>query len=398
MVETTVSQFWYRPRYSRLRGWIFQVHLYCGLALAILATVIGVTGSYIVYKPEMERLSAGAISKVDPAGESRPLSELFQLAQRATSKKVERLYIWGGPRAAWVFRASRDGREREYIYVDQYRGRVQGTYPMDGTFLQWMYDLHSYILMGHGGLIANGAGALLMCLMCLTGAVVWWPGARRLRYGFRYHWQASWKGQNYDVHKVLGIASLLLLAIIAFTGASYAFPDTFRGMFSALTLSSAVAPGNPPSHLRMGVAPVSADVIFRVARNVVPGAELTILTWPADAKGSFVARERLHGDWSRLGDQYIYVDQYDASIVRADLSRRAPRAARIMLTMSPLHYGTFAGTPTRWLWILMGLVPGILSVTGVLMWWNRVVVRKLTAPREARLPVPAMSAEKRWLS
>src|SRR5690348_2025603 len=69
-----LRRLWYRPRQSRLRFWIFQVHLYCGLILSILATVIGLTGSWIVYKPEMERLSAGPISKVEPAGEPRPLS------------------------------------------------------------------------------------------------------------------------------------------------------------------------------------------------------------------------------------------------------------------------------------------------------------------------------------
>jgi uncharacterized iron-regulated membrane protein len=375
------DNIWYRPRHSRLRFWIFQVHLYCGLALSILVTVIGLTGSWIVYKPEMERLSAGAISKVEPAGEPQPLSELYRLAQSATQKKIERLYIWGGPLAAWAFRASRGGAEREYVYVDQYRGRVQGVYPMDGTSLQWIYDLHGAILMGKGGLVTNGVGALLLCLMCLTGVVVWWPGAGRVRHGFRYHWRAKWQIQNYDLHKVLGIVALMMLTVIAFTGASYAFPDGYRRMFGA--------PASLPPHALRRAVPVSPDAVFKAARSAIPGAELTVLTWPADAKGVFSVRERLPGDWSRLGDQYVYIDPYSAAIVRADLSRRLPRGARIMLTMSPLHYGTFAGTPTRWIWILMGVAPGVLAVTGFLMWWNRVVARKLSTRRDYLNPVSA---------
>jgi len=125
--------------------------------------------------------------------------------------------------------------------------------------------------------------------------------------------------------------------------------------------------------------------VLRVAQTAVPHAELTVLTWPADAKGAFSARERLPGDWARLGDQYIFIDQYNATVIRADLSRRLALANRIMLTMSPLHYGTFAGTITRWIWIVMGFVPGLLSITGFLMWWNRVVARRWTALRRDSL-------------
>jgi uncharacterized iron-regulated membrane protein len=362
--------------------------------LSLLVTVVGLTGSYIVYKPEMERLSAGRIATVQPGSAIRPLSELYRVAQSTTPKRIERLYIWGGPTAAWAFRASRGGLEREYVYVDQYRGRVQGVYPMDGTTLQWIYDLHGTILMGKGGLIANGIGALLLCLMCATGAVVWWPGAGRLRQGLRYRWRSKWQIQNYDLHKVLGIVTLAALVVIAFTGASYAFPQAYRQMFGAITRSSASVEHEAQSRMSRGAIAASLDNIFRSAEMAVPHAELTVLTWPVDAKGAFSARERLPGDWARLGDQYIFINQYTASVVRADLSRRLAPASRIMLTMSPLHYGTFAGTITRWIWLAMGLVPGLLSITGFLMWWNRVEARRLAAlGRNSLLPAGTAAAD-----
>ena len=75
-------------------------------------------------------------------------------------------------------------------------------------------------------------------------------------------------------------------------------------------------------------------------------------------------------------------DEEDHSAEAADVSRQLPLGSRIMLTMSPLHYGTFGGAITRWIWILVGLVPGILSITGFLMWWNR----QITASHPAPLP------------
>ena len=139
---------WHRPRESVFRLWVFNIHLYAGLALGIVTTLIGLSGSVVVYKPEIERLEAGTITTVEPDGESRPLAELYVLALAdAHGSRIERLFTWGGPRAAWAFRTI-DGRGfREYIYVDQFRGRILGHSPMDGTALQWIYDLHDNLLM-----------------------------------------------------------------------------------------------------------------------------------------------------------------------------------------------------------------------------------------------------------
>lgn len=41
-----------------------------------------------------------------------------------------------------------------------------------------------------------------------------------------------------------------------------------------------------------------------------------------------------------------------------------------------LHFGRF-GIITEAIWTLLGLAPGLLAATGVLMWWNRVLRKKL---------------------
>ncbi len=385
-----VERIWFRPRESRVRLWMFNIHLYTGLALSVLTTIIGVTGSIIVYKPEMERLSAGPMSKVVPGASVLKISELYGLAQRAIpGKRVERLYIWGGPGAAWSFRASIHDREREYVYVDQYRGTVLGRYPMDGTWLQWVYDLHDDILLGKPGLVTNGVGALLLALMCVSGGVIWWHGVRRVMDGFRYHRRAKWKGQIYDLHKLVGFSGLIILGVIAITGASYSFPQMYRRLAGASvsTVESSM----------QGAKRASVDDVYLSAAQAIPGASVTMLTWPAGPKSTFVARERVSTDWSRLGDNYVYIDPYNANVLRADVAKQVSRGNRFMLTMSPLHYGTFGGHLTRVIWIVMGFTPGILAITGFLIWWNRVVAKKLAAAargktgqrRELRPVVPA---------
>jgi uncharacterized iron-regulated membrane protein len=48
----------------------------------------------------------------------------------------------------------------------------------------------------------------------------------------------------------------------------------------------------------------------------------------------------------------------------------------LRLWINRLHFGRF-NAATEALWTILGLSPGILAVTGALMWWNRVLSKKL---------------------
>ena len=48
----------------------------------------------------------------------------------------------------------------------------------------------------------------------------------------------------------------------------------------------------------------------------------------------------------------------------------------LRLWITRLHFGRFNGV-TEALWTILGLTPGILAITGALMWWNRVLRKKL---------------------
>jgi len=349
---------------------MFNIHLYAGLALSLVVTLIGLTGSLIVYKPETERLFSSKLAVVQPRSTTVSVEELYRQAHAfRPADRIDRLYTWGGPTAAWMFRTIRPDGRHQYIFLDQYRGTVLGEYVLDGSALQWTYELHDNLLLGKKGLVANGWGALLLVVLCISGLVIWWPGVKRIVTGFHFHPRAGWRTQNYDIHKILGFVSAALLVVIAISGASYAFPEAYRRIAANITGTAAYfAP--PESRLDGGrVAPL--DQVFAVARQTLPDAELSILTFPASPHAAFTVRKKLPGDWSRLGNQYLYIDRFSGEALRVDRFDRPPAGARLVQSMSPLHYGSFGGHATRILWIIMGLVPGVLSISGFLMWWNR---------------------------
>jgi len=68
-------------------------------------------------------------------------------------------------------------------------------------------------------------------------------------------------------------------------------------------------------------------------------------------------------------------------VIRITYHRELPWPIRLTRDIYPLHFGTFGVDFTRILWIVIGLAPAILYVTGLLMWWNRSILPALRRRR-----------------
>jgi uncharacterized iron-regulated membrane protein len=53
------------------------------------------------------------------------------------------------------------------------------------------------------------------------------------------------------------------------------------------------------------------------------------------------------------------------------------------LWITRLHFGRF-NAGTKALWTVLGLAPAVLACTGALMWWNRVLIKKVDHWRDKK--------------
>ena len=53
------------------------------------------------------------------------------------------------------------------------------------------------------------------------------------------------------------------------------------------------------------------------------------------------------------------------------------RTDAIISWFGRLHVGSFGGLGIKVFWLILGLVPALLLVTGTIMWWNRVVLPRM---------------------
>ncbi len=367
--------FLQQPRAVWWRKALFQFHLWCGLILGLYFVVVCLTGSIVVYKKEIERLQIPHLVKVEPAGERASFAAMVELLERSYPRhQLQNAFLYEEPGVSWSFRLQ-GNQGRVQAYVDPYRVRLLGHDVYHDKFLQWVYDLHTDLLMGSTGSLLNGWGAFLLSAMCLSGIVVWWPGLRSWRKGFEWARAARWKRQNYDLHKLSGFASFVLLALLAMTGAYWSFPKQYESFLAWSTQGPAKR--SPPSVVESPSAPrASLDQVLAAARAAIPAGEMTLFRFSPKPGVPHSLHKRLPGDWRTQGDNVAYVHPQTAEVVRVDYHRDLPLGVRLQRDIYGLHFGTFGGHATRVLWIVLGIVPLVLFVSGALMYWNRALGKR----------------------
>jgi len=210
---------------------IYYVHRSFGLGAGGLIALIGLTGSAIVFGREIDRLLNPDLLQVVPAGEPITLQAAPKAAQNAHPDRTpSMLSVPEAPDRPYVVRMRpRPGQEfydQLLVYVHPYRGEVLGARTRIGHLIGFLERLYIHLLIGQGlagrvGWYLGGAGGLLLVLLCLTGPLLWWPGRRKLRLGLTIKWRASWRRIAFALHRVASMYPLVLLIIVALTGAAY---------------------------------------------------------------------------------------------------------------------------------------------------------------------------------
>ena len=367
-----------RQQGDRLRRAIRKLHLWLGLGLGGLLVLLGLTGSVLVFYPELdamlhpEILSAGdappdwdrALATVRTEFPEKRGPWRFEVSDRPGAiparyyNPPEReghafrpLMVWLSPDGSAVLR--RD-------YWGEYAVTV-------------VYDLHYRLLLGAvGGKIVGWAGLPLLALL-LSGIWAWWPRAwSRVSWGkaLRFKRQAHRQRTLRDWHKLAGLGGSAFLILLTGTGIMLALPEESDAVLGAAGLRMNHAP------IVQGDDRAASDIrpsqAVAIARAALPGARLAWIEAPAASGGAWRMRMQVPGDPSfRFPHSYVWVDGASGAVLAVQDARTAAAGSIVNAWLHPLHDGSAGGLAGRILAALAGLVPLLLFVTGWLRWRSR---------------------------
>jgi len=376
-----VNSFLHRPQNVFLRKAIFQVHLWTGVLVGLYVFVVCVTGAALVFRIDMQRAALPHLFTPGPGTRADAATILESVRNAFPDDRVSGIDAPTTVRPTYLAYVVR-GDTFLTLLVDPASARVLGELP-EKSIVRTVQDLHFDLLAGRRGRMVNGAGAGFLLLLCLTGLVIWWPGLPNWRRGFTVDFRRSWKRINWDLHSATGIWTGAIIAMWAITGVYFAFPSQFRSAVNAVSpLTVASTPQSDATAAGGSPRPTWRELIAQ-AQERIPDQHVARVVLPSTDKGAFLVMFSRVSPYraGSAGLTSVYLDQYTGDFVEEAVEARRSVGDIVMAWVAPLHVGNFGGNGVRAAWLILGLSPPLMFVTGFIMWWTRVVRPRWLAAR-----------------
>jgi uncharacterized iron-regulated membrane protein len=355
---------------KQVRDVVFITHRYIGLVVGLLAAAIALTGSLLIINGWTTPLFEPKVT-VTGTGEPLAITEIVSKAQslipNLTLESLELPKKATEPITGWWMAAEDKWTEAS---INPYTGELLSQPKGEGStaYVDFLWSVHINLLGGEKGAYVAGIVGLLATILCVTGIILW-PGWRRLATGFKIKWNAKAKRLNFDLHKVVGIIAAVFLSMAMFTGFIWNYGTWTTPAIYAATFSPQPAEGNEPvSKVIPGQPPLQfTDSLLQKASAALPEGRVTSIYFPTEPKGVFTVNKEIDGK-----EVNAVIDRYSGEIIKVnDSNTKKSLGDRITDSFVPVHFGTFAGLPSRIFYVFIGLSPAFLLITGFIMWRYR---------------------------
>lgn len=355
-----------------MRRALFQVHLWLGVITGLYILLVCVTGAALVFRIDMQRALHPDLFTPSAAGpQADPVAILDSVARAYPGERVSGIDAPTAGRPTYLAYTSSGDRFRTLL-LDPATATMLGELA-DTTLVRTLQELHFDLLGGRTGRIVNGVGAIVLSLMCLTGLVIWWPGRGNWQRSLVIDWRRTWKRVVWDLHSAIGFWTAAFTLMWGVTGIYFAFPTAFRSTVNQI--SPITRASLPQSSSRNGREPLQWRVLIDEAARHAPGQHVARVVLPSSERAAFLVQFSPTRP-TPLGAELnsVYLDQYSGALAAAPDTASARTAGDLVMAwVGPLHVGNFGGNGIRAAWLLLGLAPPVLFVTGFLLWWTRVV-------------------------
>lgn len=339
---------------------------------------MGLTGSILVFQDEIDAALNKDLFESLQGQKRYSIDEIIPLVQQKyPDRKFEYVFQTDEDNPNATYRFYNFTTEKEF-FVNPYTAELCGERLIESSFIRIVTNIHRTLLIPVAGRYIVGLATLCMLILTISGLRLWVPQQykkwKQWKAVMKVNFKAGFKRQNYDWHNVLGFYSAPVIILLSITGFAITFSAVFIAFLFMLTGQSPQSVAGifgQKSAYTEGAKNLSATAVAKIASAELPEAQLLGIAVPTDS--NMVYRLDLKSDGaSKTGNRImLMIDQYTGKIV-LNSEKDFPNIGNSYLSwLTPIHYGTFGGMPTRILALLGGLMPLLLYITGFIIWWPR---------------------------
>ncbi|PWV56468.1 PepSY domain-containing protein [Chitinophaga sp. S165] len=354
--------------------WFGKWHVYLGIIAGIIVTVVGLTGSILVFEDEIDVALNKSFFTVEQQQQKIPIGKIIPLVKEKYPdlKFSYAMNETDEPDMAYRFY---DFTTEQEFFINPYTATLSGKRIYESSFVHIVTDIHTALLIPAAGKYITGIASLILLILTITGLRLWIPQKwKQLKSVLTVKFGASFKRQNYDWHNVIGFYSAPVVAFLSLTGVCITFsiiiiPSLF--ILSGKSPQGVASIFGTKSAYTKGAVMLTPEQAAAIAHKEMPASRIGGLALPLDSTGVYrfdMLSPGLPKDGKR---EMLMVDLYSGKVL-LDSRKDFPEVGNAYLSwLTPVHYGSFGGWPTKILACLGGLTPLALFITGFIIWYPR---------------------------
>ena len=359
-----------------IRTLVLQLHRWTGLTVGLVLVFMALTGSLIVYRPQLEPMVNADLLSVPACTARVPLDTLAKNA-RAAHPEGELDYIRitaveeeGATRIPAVQLRVSEPAVQDDVFLDPCTGAVLGQRARYGGALAVLEQLHRFRFMEGGSLITGTSALLLVIVLAVGGLYMWWPrSVRAIKASFVTNPRLKGRERTLNRHRVIGLYASLIVASSALTGLPQAFDWYRKGVYA---IAGSQPPAKPPKSAKAQGAPrLPMQAYWQRAQSLVPNPREALLHFPAkpdDAVEIFmIARDAPHANARTL----LFLDAYNGRVLKFTPYADASAGHKLYFWTISWHTGQVGGIFGPLILLLGALSIPVLAYTGISSYLRR---------------------------
>ncbi len=330
------------------------VHRWFGITVGLFFVLLGLSGSYIMYKDTFQswvepqvRRSSGAQGDIDLARSARAAQQGLNLSIQPTTIKW---YLEPERNLEFVFSGiPGEGKKRITAFVDPVTSEFKGQEVFRETFSGKIFYFHHDIFLDGTGRTIMGFAGFAMMFILLGGLYLWWPRKKTWLKVLSLGNTKTPLQTNIELHKFFGFYTLALMTMVTFSGLYISKPGWFQKM-------------PPPAQEDSSPLPV---IDFLTVGEFLKSQPKPLIA-QIDLKKSSLQLQ-ING-----GAKVAYDLLNDLN--KTPLEKQKPKDTRAILRA--LHGGQFWNQLGGILIFISGLLPLFFYISGLYIWWKKSQMRQ----------------------
>lgn len=343
-----------------------SAHSWLGLFVGAMMYIVCLSGALLVFHVELERWEqpfASEFSQYDIGGMEDTLNNYLEKGEGVTPHMYIILPTADSPRA-------RLATENESWFLDADGSIAE---PENNGWSEMLLNLHLYMHLPEswGMILVSASGAVLIGLI-ISGL---FAHPKILRDAFNLRLGGSKQLEQTDIHNRLSVWGAPFYLMIAITGAYFGLALPSLALYAQTNYDgdndkviSMVFGEEPQLNQTVGRVEIAKalDQLSTLAPDSVP---LFVVIHDAGETKQHVAVSAFHPGRLIYSENYLFDPA--GNYLRSDGFVDGAIGKQVVYSIYRLHFGTFAGSLTKWVYLMLGFGLAVVSVTGINVWLAR---------------------------